>query len=131
MAKFKDVEEWDPDLDGAEERHPLIDYDDDIAIEDLPQKTVFTVTAESHGRAWESSWLIPKDISETDWLEIQRMLKLAMTTLCRLPMDQAIGVVDPEGYKKMMEAKAEREQKEREKLSAVPGEELYEFKEDE
>ena len=31
----------------------------------------------------------------------------------------------------MLEVKAEREQKEREKLSAVPGEELYEFKEEE
>ena len=127
MSQYKDVDEWHLD----DEHSPISDYGDDLDIDAMPHKTLFTVTAESRGRAWESQWLIPKDISEIEWIEIQRMLKLAMTTLCRLPMDQALGVVDPEVYKKMLEVKAEREQKEREKLSAVPGEELYEFKEEE
>ena len=127
MSKYKEIDEWDLDS----EHSPIEDYRDEIDIDTMPHKTLFTVTAESHGRAWESQWLIPKDISEVEWLEIQRMLKLAMTTLCRLPMDEALGVVDPEGYQKMLKVREEREQKEREKLSAVPGEPLYEFKEEE
>lgn len=126
MASSNNYNDWNPD----EDKHPLEAYEGEIDIDAMEHKTMFTVTAESHGRVWESQWLIPKDILEVDWIEIQRMLKLAMTTLCRLPLDEAVGVVDPEGYKKMMENKEKREQQLREKLSAVPGEELYEFAEE-
>lgn len=126
MPSIEDIKNWNPDTD----RHPLEAYEGEVDVKALEHKTVFTVNAESHGRVWESQWLIPKDITEVDWIEIQRMLKLAMTTLCRLPLDEAIGVVDPEGYEQMMRNKEERERLEREKLAAVPGEDSYIFKEE-
>lgn len=123
---YEDIEKWNLD----DEKSPLEHFSSEIDIDEMPHKTSFTVSAESCGRVWESQWLIPKDISEVEWVEIQRMLKLAMTTLCRLPIDEALGVVDPEGYKKMLKVKEEREQAERKRLSAVPGEEGYEFKDE-
>ena len=126
MPSIEDIKNWNPDTD----RHPLEAYEGEVDVHALEHKTVFTVNAESHGRVWESQWLIPKDITEVDWIEIQRMLKLAMTTLCRLPLDEAIGVVDPEGYEQMKRNKEERERLERERLAAVPGEDTYVFKEE-
>lgn len=118
------------DLDG--DFHPLQEFADKIDIDSIPHKTTFTILGESQGKSWESSWLIPRDITEVDWIEIQRMLKLAMTTLCRLPIEDAIGVLDPEGYKIMMRNKAERQRRKQAlESSAVYGEEDYTPKYDE
>lgn len=117
------------DLDG--DFHPLEEFADHIDVNALPHKTTFTILGESQGRTWESSWLIPRDITEVDWMEIQRMLKLAMTTLCRLPIDEAIGVVDPEGYKRLQENKRKRKLMEEREAQAVYGEKEYTPKYDE
>lgn len=114
---YDDIEAWHLE----DEKNPLEKYADDVDLDSLPHKTMFTIIATSCGKSWESNWLIPKDIGENDWTEIQRMLKLAMTTLCRLPIDEAVGVVDPEGYQRMRKAKKERE----EKLQALQSQHVF------
>lgn len=104
---YDDIETWHLD----DEKNPLEKYADEIDIEAMEHKTAFTVIGSSRGKTWESNWLIPKDIGENDWMEIQRMLKLAMTTLCRLPIDDAVGVVDPERFNLMRKQEKARLEK--------------------
>lgn len=104
---YDDIDAWHLD----DEKNPLEKYADDIDVDALEHKTVFTIIGSSCGKTWESNWMIPKDIGENDWIEIQRMLKLAMTTLCRLPIDEAVGVVEPEKYNLMKRTERERQEK--------------------
>lgn len=103
-----DEEIQNVELDGPS---PLEKFTEDIDIDSLPHKTAFTIIGESRGKSWESTWIIPKDIYESDWVEIQRMLKLAMTTLCRLPIDEAIGINDPENYERIQRERKEKEER--------------------
>lgn len=104
---YDDIESWHID----DEQNPLEKYADEVDVDALEHKAAFTIIASSCGKTWESNWLIPKDIGENDWLEIQRMLKLAMTTLCRLPIDEAVGVTDPERYNLMKSTERIRQEK--------------------
>lgn len=114
---YDDINEWHLD----DEQNPLEKYADEIDINALEHKTAFTVIGSSCGKTWESNWLIPKDIGENDWMEIQRMLKLAMTTLCRLPIDEAVGVVEPEKFNLMKKTEKER----REKIALLESQRVY------
>lgn len=125
MTKQEEFEKALAQFDIDADVQPLTQFENEVDLQNLPHKTMFTILGESQGRSWESSWLIPRDINETDWTEIQRMLKLAMTTLCRLPIDDAIGVLDPEGYKKVMANRRMLDAQAEKAASAVYGEEGY------
>lgn len=62
-------------------------------LPDAPRTTSFKITAESMGRDWEMSFVIPRAISQSDWEEIARLLKASMVTLSKLPIDNAIDVI--------------------------------------
>lgn len=56
--------------------------------------TNFRITAESLGQDWEMAFTIPRAISQSDWEEIARLLKMAMVTLSKLPVDNAIDIIE-------------------------------------
>lgn len=66
-------------------------------LPEMPRTTTFNIVATSsinEERPWEMTFTIPRAISQSDWEEIARLLKASMVTLSKLPIDNAIDVIE-------------------------------------